>query len=379
MAIYHLHVKNISRGNGRSIVAAAAYRAGETLPNEGEERLSAFGGRRDVLYAEIRVPLDAPAWAAERAQLWNAAEAAERRKDARLAKEIEIALPRDLPRPTWLRLARAMADIYTAQGFVADLAIHDDGSAHNPHVHILLTTRVLTESGFGPKIREADGLKFVTDARKSWETLANEALTEAGLSGVDARSHAAAGVEQIPKVHRGPHQAERRARRAQMDEERTEAARQDLLNVNPTVPHPFPHLLARSDWPPLSRQEPSGMTPIEQAEFQMFWEAVDARQDMLGKPRGEHDRGPPVSFDPTLPVPGPDRRPISQEEQRRAEDAMIGTVEGKARRYQGTLYAETVTTRTKTSIARRWQTQSEETTREAVREDDRDNRWTRGR
>ncbi|QYA12026.1 MobA/MobL family protein [Rhizobium sp. AB2/73] len=191
MAIYHLHVKNISRGNGRSIVAAAAYRAGETLPNEGEERLSAFGGRRDVLYAEIRVPLDAPAWAAERAQLWNAAEAAERRKDARLAKEIEIALPRDLPRPTWLRLARAMADIYTAQGFVADLAIHDDGSAHNPHVHILLTTRVLTESGFGPKIREADGLKFVTDARKSWETLANEALTEAGLSGVDARCQSA--------------------------------------------------------------------------------------------------------------------------------------------------------------------------------------------
>ena len=93
MAIYHLHLKNISRGNGRSAVACAAYRAGETLPNEAEERDTRFAGRRDVRFAAIVLPEGAPSWMADRGQLWNAVERAEIRKDARLAKEIEVALP----------------------------------------------------------------------------------------------------------------------------------------------------------------------------------------------------------------------------------------------------------------------------------------------
>lgn len=89
MAICHLHVKNTSRGNGRSIVAAAAYRAGETLANEAEERLSAFGGRRDVIAAEIRLLKCAPAWMADRGRLWSAVESAEKRMDARLCDMTE--------------------------------------------------------------------------------------------------------------------------------------------------------------------------------------------------------------------------------------------------------------------------------------------------
>nr|WP_234886593.1 MobA/MobL family protein [Sinorhizobium saheli] len=216
-----MHVKNISRREGRSIVAAAAYRAGETLPNEAEERLSAFGGRRDVVGSEIRLPADAPSWMADRARLWNAVEAAEKRKDARLAKELEFSLPRELSKAMWWLVAKAMADAYTSQGFVADVAIHDDGTQHNPHVHILLTTRVVKAEGFGPKIRSADGLQFVTEARALWAQVANKALGDAGIAvTIDSRSHAERNLEQTPGRHRGPDREERRARRALAQEER---------------------------------------------------------------------------------------------------------------------------------------------------------------
>lgn len=225
MAIYHLHVKNISRGDGRSVVAAAAYRAGETLPNEAEERLSEFGGRRDVVHSEIRLPANAPGWMAERARLWNAVEAAEIRKDARLAKEIEVALPVELPSTARLALARTMADAYTAQGFVVDLAIHDDPVQRNPHAHLLLTTRAITAEGFGGKVRSADGRQFVTEARALWERIANAALNEAGIGvAIDRRSYAKRGMERVPGQHRGPDPEERRARRLRAQDEREQMA-----------------------------------------------------------------------------------------------------------------------------------------------------------
>lgn len=372
MAIFHLHVKNISRAEGRSVVAAAAYRAGETLANKAEERLSAFGGRRDVLHAEIRVPAIAPGWANDRASLWNAVEAAERRKDARLAKEIEVALPRETSPAIWLKLARGMADLYTSQGFVVDLAIHDDGTAHNPHAHLLLTTRSLSAEGFGGKMRQADNLKFVTEARAFWATLVNDALDAAGLSGsVDARSHRAAGIETRPGEHRGPNRAERRARREMMDKGRVSTESLTPREGNPS--DAFPNLRARVDWPPLSRHSTAEMSQVEQAEFQAFWDAVDARSGMAV--------AIPVSYDESLPVPDPDGRPISQNEQRRAEDDMLAAVEAPARRYRDTIYAETVTTtRTDAVAARRWQVRTEvETTREEAPELTRDNRWSRGR
>lgn len=219
MAIYHLNVKNISRGDGRSVVAAAAYRAGEVLPNDAEEKLSDFGGRRDVIASGIRVPAGAPEWMADRKMLWNAVELAERRQDARLAKEIEFALPRELPRSTWLTVAHAMADAYASQGFVADYAIHDDGTQHNPHVHILLTTRVITAEGFGPKIRSADGRQFIAEARVTWERIANAALKAAGVStAIDSRSYAKRRLDRTPGQHRGPDPQERRARRQRQRE-----------------------------------------------------------------------------------------------------------------------------------------------------------------
>lgn len=219
MAIYHLNVKNISRGDGRSVVAAAAYRAGEVLPNDAEEKFSDFGGRRDVIACGIRLPAGAPEWMADRTTLWNAVELAEKRHDARLAKEIEFALPREIPRSEWLTVARAVADAYTAQGFVADFAIHDDGTQHNPHVHILITTRVITPEGFGPKIRSADGREFITDARATWERIANSALKAAGVTvTIDSRSYAKRKLDRQAGQHRGPDKQERRARRQRQRE-----------------------------------------------------------------------------------------------------------------------------------------------------------------
>jgi len=281
MAIYHLHVKNISRGEGRSAVAAAAYRAGQTLPNDAEEKASAFGGRRGVIHTEIRIPSGAPDWMQDRAALWNRAEAAEHRKDARLAKEIEFALPRELPRQGWIAAARAMADHYVGQGLAVDLAIHEDGTGHNPHVHMMLTTRVAGPGGFGEKLRSADVVAFVREARALWERIANAALAGAGAgSAIDRRSHHAAGLPGKPSSHRGPDAAERRRRRQEAVLAGSRATDEQPIRLPPAESRPI-------------RAE-----PVSQ------------------------DRA-----DAELPVPDPEGRPISLQEQDAAERAMLEEME----------------------------------------------------
>jgi ATP-dependent exoDNAse (exonuclease V) alpha subunit len=247
MATFHLHVKNISRGDGRSAVAAAAYRAGAVLRNDAEERESAFGGKRDVVLAEIRLCKGAPAWMSDRARLWNSVEARERRKDARLAKEIEASLPRELTFPEKTKVVQAFADMYTSAGHVVDVAIHDDGSGHNPHMHMLLTLRAVEGEGFGPKLMEANALSFVTTARARWAELVNAALGKAGAGvQVDHRSLAQQGVERAPTAHRGPNRAERLLRRRRNDPDRARH-----LERTPVDP-PQPRASEPADW--LSRE-----------------------------------------------------------------------------------------------------------------------------
>jgi hypothetical protein len=279
VAIYHLHVKNISRRDGRSAVAAAAYRAGETLPNEAEEKDSAFAGKRDVIFTEIRLPPKSPGWMSDRATLWNAVEAAERRKDARLAKEIEFSLPRELAPSVWIEVAREMADIYVTQGHVVDIAIHEDGKGNNPHVHLMLATRAVGADGFKLKLRDADGVAFVTEARQTWAKIANVTLGKAGAGvEIDARSHAARGIETQPTVHRGPNPAERRARRwerTNMDLDSLEARRELLDEAK--IRDRFPLLSGRPDWPPERRDPVPGLSPGEATEWKTFWREVDKR------------------------------------------------------------------------------------------------------
>lgn len=280
MALYHLNVRNISRGDGRSAVACAAYRAGETLHNEAEEKASTFGGRRDVLFSEIRAPAGAADWMRERATLWNAVERAEKRKDARLAKEIEFALPRELPLAQWLDLARQMADAYVSRGHIVDLAIHDDGTAHNPHVHLMLTTRAIVGDGFGPKLREADGRQFVQDARALWARIANTVLGAAGLGAIDPRSHAARGITEPPGQHHAPDRdgrRERREERAHMDLHQELITARNELVAAPGIRERYPLLSARPDWPPEQRALPGFLPPEVKAEHDRFWREVQRR------------------------------------------------------------------------------------------------------
>jgi len=97
------------------LTACAAYRAGEVLPNELEGKESDFSYKRGVIHGEILTPDIAPSWMRDRAKLWNGVEAVEKRKDSRLAKEIEFAIPRDIPAADRITIIRICAQLYCAR------------------------------------------------------------------------------------------------------------------------------------------------------------------------------------------------------------------------------------------------------------------------
>lgn len=147
MAIYHLEAKIISRGAGRSAIAAAAYQSGEKLYNAYDGLTHDYRKKGGILHTEILLPPQAPAAWKERQLLWEAVETAEKTRDSRLARQLIVALPLELAQEDWLRLLRSFLQKECVdQGMCADLAIHDpDG--HNPHAHILLTMRPLNTQG----------------------------------------------------------------------------------------------------------------------------------------------------------------------------------------------------------------------------------------
>lgn len=205
MAIFHLSVSTIGRRAGRSATAAAAYRAGERVQDVRTNTIHDYSGRTDVAATQILTPPDAPTWANDRQSLWNAAELAERRVDARVAREITLALPRELPPDVARDVVLGFVQEHcVAQGMVADVAIHDEGGT-NPHCHILLTTRTITEDGFGLKNRSWDSRACVLTWRERWAAAANEALaTHGSPARIDHRSLADQGVNRLPTVHLGP-------------------------------------------------------------------------------------------------------------------------------------------------------------------------------
>lgn len=147
MAIYHFEAKVISRGAGRSAVAAAAYQSGEQLYNDYDGITHDYTKKGGVLYSEIILPDMAPAAWADRQTLWNAVEEAEKSSDSRLARQFVVALPGELTMQEWQPLLRQFVqEQCVAKGMCADFAIHDtDG--HNPHAHIMLTVRPLDAKG----------------------------------------------------------------------------------------------------------------------------------------------------------------------------------------------------------------------------------------
>ena len=186
MAIFHLSVKTISRSAGRSATAAIAYRSGEKVMDERTGLVHDYTRRRGVEHTEIFLPENAPAWASQREQLWNAAELAEKRKNSTVAREFEVALPAELNREQRLELVREFArDLVQRHGMAVDVAIHEpgkEGDHRNHHAHILCSTRRLTPEGFKDKTRELDDQKSgeVSHWRERWAEMSNRHLENAG-------------------------------------------------------------------------------------------------------------------------------------------------------------------------------------------------------
>ena len=147
MAIYHLEAKIVSRGAGRSAVAAAAYMSCSKILNDYDGVLHDFTRKRGLVWSQTFLPDNAPAEWADRAVLWNAVEEAEKTKDSRLAREFVAALPIEMDKAQWIELlTEFIQSQFVSDGMCADAAIHDtDG--HNPHAHILLTVRPLNPDG----------------------------------------------------------------------------------------------------------------------------------------------------------------------------------------------------------------------------------------
>ena len=213
MAIYHLSIKPISRSAGRSATAAAAYRAGVEIADERTGEVHDYRRKGGVESADIVLPDGAPEWATNRGALWNAAEKAEKRKDACVAREYEVALPAELSPAERRRLALDFAqEMANREGCAVDVAIHapgKEGDERNHHAHILRTTRKVAIDGLGAKLdTEKAGRKRVDDleaVRARWAELTNERLRENGIEArVDHRSHAERGIEAVPTLHLGP-------------------------------------------------------------------------------------------------------------------------------------------------------------------------------
>ena len=147
IAIYHCSIKIISRGNGKSAVAAAAYRSGEKIINEWDGMIHDYTRKRGIVHSEILLPPNAPPDFQDRGTLWNSVEQIEKACNSQLARELEVALPIELSREEQVRLVRAYCSSqFVSRGMCADFNIHDTGNG-NPHAHILLTMRPMDERG----------------------------------------------------------------------------------------------------------------------------------------------------------------------------------------------------------------------------------------
>ncbi|MBW4473952.1 MAG: MobA/MobL family protein [Stenomitos rutilans HA7619-LM2] len=204
MAIYHLSVSKIKRSAGRTATGAAAYRAAQEIHDERTGLTHDYTRKRGVYATEILVPSDAPIWMRDRARLWNGVEHAEKRKDAELAREIDIALPIELTHDQKMELVRQyVQEQFTSKGMIADIAYHDLHKK-NPHAHVLLTLREIRADGFGNKNRSWNEKALLQQWREAWSQHTNCALEQAAHEArIDHRSLEEQGVERLPQIHLG--------------------------------------------------------------------------------------------------------------------------------------------------------------------------------
>jgi ATP-dependent exoDNAse (exonuclease V) alpha subunit len=224
MAVYFLNMKTFGRAGGSSAASAAAYRAGERIRDERTGRIYDHSERLDVLHKEIVLPSqfsdEDMAWARDRSNLWNTAESAETRKNARVAREYLIALPVELSPPLRLELVRGFSqELSDRYGFAVDLAVHaprdfPGSDPRNFHAHLLATTREVKLEGLAAKttleMRDGDRRKLglppvineLLHVRQRWAAVTNEALQQSHIAArIDHRSLEAQGIDREPRPH----------------------------------------------------------------------------------------------------------------------------------------------------------------------------------
>ena len=230
----NIHLNAISRSGGktavgaaayrsgrtlqrRSVVGAAAYRAGESLQDhrQGEKMVTHdFTRKQNVEASAMLTPSHAPEWAKDREQFWNAVEAKEKRKDALLAKEAVLVLPRDLSTDQQKQVVEnwAKKNLVEKRGLVVDYAIHNpqasDGG-RNPHAHVLYYPRPIEENGeWGKKLtgyktpNTVDGTKVLKEFRQSYEDELNAVSSAANDNRqkvYDLRSYRERGIDKRPQ------------------------------------------------------------------------------------------------------------------------------------------------------------------------------------
>lgn len=233
MAIYHFSAQIISRSNGSSSVGSSAYRSGEKIENERTGEVHDYTKKTGIEYTEILTPENAPEWASDRAKLWNQVEKIEKNKNSQLAREINIALPKELSIEKQINLTREFVkDTFVDQGMVADISIHDTQKG-NPHAHIMLTMRPFENGEWGAKskkeyILDKKGEKIKLKSgeyksrkidtvdwnkkenlekwREQWANYANRTLERNGIKErIDHRTLAEQGIERVPQIHVGTH------------------------------------------------------------------------------------------------------------------------------------------------------------------------------
>lgn len=251
MAIYHFSAQVISRSQGRSSVAASAYRSGEKLEDERTGLVHDYTRKSRIIYNEILTPNNVPEWAKDRLKLWNEVEKIEKSKDSQVAREINIALPKELNKEQNIELIRSFVkDNFVSRGMIADIAIHDSNNDDknkdsivpleernnnkNIHVHVMLTMRPFNEDGTwgakskkeyilnkkGEKIKLKSGeyksrkiettdwnkKETLENWREQWATYANKSLEKAGFDErIDYRTLEAQGIDKIAEIHVGVH------------------------------------------------------------------------------------------------------------------------------------------------------------------------------
>ena len=221
MAIYFLNLKTFGRSTGSGAVSAAAYRAGERIRDERTGRTYDHSSRQDVLHKEIMLPsqftADKMSWAQDRSNLWNRAEGAEVRKNARTAREYLVALPPELSPQARINLVTGFSrELVERYRFALDIAIHaprdfPGSDPRNFHAHLLATTREVTSEGLGAKtalewrdaVRREHGLGpavvELLHVRERWAVAANTALEQAQVDArIDHRTLRAQGIDREP-------------------------------------------------------------------------------------------------------------------------------------------------------------------------------------